>query len=226
VLTACWSIKGGSGTTVVAASLGLLLAARSPGGAVVADLGGDVPATLGLPPGEAGPPGLAGWLAAAPDVMPDALARLEVAAGGGLTVLPRGDGPLAAEGGALLGSVLAGDPRPVVADCGRLALGSHDDPAPPDAAHHVVEAADRSLLVIRPCFLAVQRATRARLRPTALVLVAEPGRALTRTDVEAALGVPVVACVRVTDGVARSVDAGLLATALPRSLARDLRHVA
>ena len=37
---------------------------------------------------------------------------------------------------------------------------------------------------------------------------------------------PVAARVRVTDTVARAVDAGLLASHLPRTLVRDLRHAA
>ena len=67
MLLACWSVKGGSGTTVVAAALALLLAQRSPAGALLADLagqeglGGDGAAVLGLD--EPSSPGLAGWLA-------------------------------------------------------------------------------------------------------------------------------------------------------------------
>jgi len=61
MLVACWSVKGGVGTTVVAASLALLLARRVGPGVVLADLAGDGPAVLGLP--EPDSPGLAGWLA-------------------------------------------------------------------------------------------------------------------------------------------------------------------
>ena len=74
MLVACWSAKGGSGTTVVAAALGHVLARSSPDGALLADLGGDLPAVLGLP--EATAPGLADWLSAGDDVPPDALQRL------------------------------------------------------------------------------------------------------------------------------------------------------
>jgi MinD superfamily P-loop ATPase len=48
VLIALWSPKGGSGTSVVAASLALVAAERFE--ARLADLGGDQPAILGLPP--------------------------------------------------------------------------------------------------------------------------------------------------------------------------------
>ena len=48
VLVTCWSVKGGSGTTVVAAALALSLARRDEG-ALLVDLAGDVPAALGCP---------------------------------------------------------------------------------------------------------------------------------------------------------------------------------
>ena len=47
MLITCWSVKGGSGTTVIATSLALLFAKRQ--GALLVDLAGDVPAALGLP---------------------------------------------------------------------------------------------------------------------------------------------------------------------------------
>jgi hypothetical protein len=56
--------------------------------------------------------------------------------------------------------------------------------------------------------------------------VREPGRALTRRDVEEVLGVPVRAEVDVDPAVARAVDAGLLASRLPRALERGLRNAA
>jgi uncharacterized protein YidB (DUF937 family) len=51
----------------------------------------------------------------------------------------------------------------------------------------------------------------------------EPSRALTTRDVQSVVGSPVVAEITVADGVARSVDAGLLATRLPKQLAEELR---
>jgi len=57
-------------------------------------------------------------------------------------------------------------------------------------------------------------------------LVTEPDRALTRTDVEDVLGVPVRAEVPWAPAIARAVDAGLLTTRLPRVLARAIRVAA
>lgn len=207
MLIACWSTKGGVGTTVVAAGLALQLARHGDTGVVLADLAGDVPAVLGLP--EPPPPGLAGWLAAGDRVPADALARIEVEAAPGLAVLPRGQGDLFALRAEVLAAVLDGAPRPAVVDCGRV-----DHPA----AIAVARRATRSLLVVRPCYLAVRGAMRAPVRPSGLVVVAEPGRVLSSADVAEALRVPLAAEVPLDPQIARLVDAGLLSGRVPRSL--------
>jgi hypothetical protein len=215
MFVSCWSAKGGSGTTVVAASLGLVLAEiRS---ALLVDLAGDLPAVLGV--SEPDRPGVAAWAAAGSEVPADALSRLEVPVRPGLDLLARGPrGTIESERAALLGGLLATDDRDVVADCGVIDGGS---PLLP-----LVASATVSLLVTRPCYLALRRAVVSPTRPTGVVLVDEPGRALDRADVEGVVGVPVVATVAVDAGVARAVDAGLLASRLPRSLRRSLRGVA
>lgn len=216
MLVSCWSAKGGSGTTVVAAALAAVLARSSPGGAVLVDLAGDAPAVLGLP--EPAGPGIAEWLAAGPSVPADALHRLEMTAGGGLTVIPSGgDLPEAPGRGEVLAALLAADPRPVVADCGS---------APAAVRLAVAASAAHSLLVLRPCYLALRRAVGSPIRPSAVVLVEEEGRAIGRRDVEQALGVPVRAVVAHDRRIARAVDAGLLVGRLPGALQRSLRHVA
>ena len=212
MLVACWSVKGGVGTTVVAASLALLMAARSPAGAVLADLAGDAPAVLGLP--EPDSPGLSGWLTAGTDVPADALRRLEVGVTPGLALLPRGEGDLDPARAGLLAGLLDLSPRPTVVDCGRMG----ESPA----AATIIGQARRSILVTRACYLAMRRAMRAPLRPTGVVVVREPGRVLSTTDIEQVVGAPVTAVVEVDPAVARAVDAGLLAGRLPRSLARAL----
>jgi hypothetical protein len=75
---------------------------------------------------------------------------------------------------------------------------------------------------LRPCYLALRRAAKLPRRPHGVVVVREPGRALTSRDIQSVVGAPVVAEVSVTDEVARSVDAGLLATRLPRLLADEV----
>lgn len=215
MLVSCWSVKGGVGTTVVAAALAMLLAARSPAGSVLADLAGDCPAVLGLPDPPRESPGLSAWLAAGPETPADALRRLEVPAAPGVALLPRGDPSRRPGPGrpGLLAAVLDQGPRPTVADCGRL---------PSTVATDLVTRARQSLLVLRPCYLALRRAAQCPLRPTGVVLIREPGRALTATDIDQTLATPVVATLDLDPAVARAVDAGLLATRLPRSLSRPL----
>ncbi len=214
MLVACWSVKGGSGASVVAAALGLVLARSSPSGAVLADLGGDLPAVLGLP--EPTGPGVGEWLAMDDDVPPDALGRLALDAGGGLRLLPRGAVPPPGLGGERLAEALAGS-VPTVVDC-----GSPGDPL----GLAVAASVPLSLLVLRPCYLAVRRALAAPIRPSGVILVREPRRALTRRDVEEVLEVPVRAEVAWDPAVARCVDAGLLGARIPRVLERALRRAA
>ncbi len=221
MVVSCWSVKGGSGTTVVAAALALVLARRHDAGTLVVDLAGDLSAALGVPdpPG----PGVARWAEARGDLPADALGRLESPVADGLSLLHRGEGgALVTEAGELLSALLAMDDRRVVVDCGTLG---------PDDGHGsgsipVAAGAEVSLLVTRPCYLALRRAVAAPVTPTGIVLVDEPGRALDRTDVESVLGAPVVAELRLDPGVARAVDAGLLASRLPRQLSRALQGAA
>ena len=240
MLIACWSPKGGSGTTVIACGLAAVLARSGPsaGGlhpargaaravhpargaarALLVDLSGDATAVLGVPEPEG--PGLAEWLAAGADVGAGALARLEVEATAGLGLLawkpPAAPGWQPAMGRAdALVDALAAERRAVVVDCGAGVAG---------AGLAVAAGAQESLLVLRPCYLGLRRALAAPVRPSGVILVVEAGRALGRRDVEDVLGVPVRAEVAVEEAVARAVDAGLLARRVPRPLERALRPI-
>ena len=207
MLVACWSVKGGVGTTVVAAAVALHLARGDAPGVVLADLAGDAPAVLGLP--EPASPGLAGWLSAGEEVPADALARLEIEVAPGLRLLARGCGELPAERADVLAAVLDRSPRTSVVDCGRDG-GS--------VASALIGRAQQSLLVIRPCYMALRRAMQSPVQPTGVVVVNEPGRVLSAADVGQAARAPVVAVVEIDPSVARLVDSGLLTGRLPRSL--------
>ena len=217
MLTCCWSVKGGSGTTVVAAALALL-AASAPGGALLVDLAGDIPAALGLP--QPSGPGIGDWLTAGAGVEADAIEHLSEPATPGLRVVPAGtDGgerPPSRGRVELLVRTLAEQGGEVVVDLG-VATPTWQP---------LLARADTSLLVIRPCYLALRRATALPSRPTGIVLVREPGRALGRREVEDVTGVRVLAEVDVEPSIARAVDAGLLASRLPRGLSRALRAAA
>ncbi len=230
----CWSAKGGSGTTVIAATLALLMARDASEDVVLVDLAGDLPAVLGL--AEPTGPGVAEWLAAGPDVAADGWARLARPAAPGLALVARGAVPLDGRAGGanalgglsaraeVLAGMLAMAHHPVVIDCGVVG-GPEPGPAQ-EVARTLAAAGTQSLLITRACYLALRRASGAGLHPSGIVLVREPGRALLADDVAAVVGAPIVAEVGVEPEIARAVDAGLLARRLPRGLDRALRHAA
>lgn len=206
----CWSAKGGSGTTVVSAALALVLSQRQP--TLLVDLAGDTPAALGI--AEPRGPGVADWLAS-PTADTAALARLSAPVTDTLQLLARGTEPLGHDRWQQLADALAGLDTETVIDCG----SGHPPP-------ELVDAATHRLLVIRPCYLALRRAIDGGVHPTGIVVVTEPGRALGTSDIEHALGATVVAEIAYDPAIARAVDAGLLASRLPRSLANSLRRAA
>lgn len=209
MITVCWAAKGGSGTTLLAASLAI--ASHQP--TLLVDLAGDVPAVLGL--AEPGGPGVCDWLRS--DAPASRLRALEISAGDRVAVLARGRGGQSApDRWRQLAAWLASEQRRVVVDAGRA------DAVPAE----LLRIASHSLLVTRPCYLALRAAVRAPIRPTGVVLVEEPGRALRQHDIEACLGVPVVATVLVDPAIARAVDSGLLAAHLPAGFRRVLQAAA
>jgi hypothetical protein len=220
VLICFWSSKGGSGTSVVAAAAALVLAREGP--VRIADLAGDIPAVLGMAADPA--PGLRDWLCAGPEAPTDAIDRLASDAGNGLTLLPAGTGNLATaapEAGAALAVALRTDPRPTVVDVGVLDAYSEQ------ALHALVEVCDASVIVVRGCYLALRRAVRVELtsRATGAVFIDEAGRSLGVRDVANVLGVPILASVSLRASTARAIDAGVLPTRLPDSLARPAREL-
>jgi hypothetical protein len=220
MITLCHAAKGGSGTTLVASTRAI----RSPGPTLLVDLEGDVPGMLGL--AEPVRPGVIDWLASdAPTAhLDDLLAEVTP----NCSLLPA--------------SEANGRTTPVVHDRGERwdALGDWlcswaDD----SGGSVVVDAGTRKLpatfvercpvrwLVTRACYLALRRASRLTVRPTGVVLVDEPGRQLRRSDIEVAVGAPVVATLAWDIRIARSVDAGLLLCGrLPRPLGRAFADVA
>lgn len=222
MLRTLWSVKGGSGVTVTAASLASRLS-RTGTATVLVDLRGDQPAALGLarPAG----PGVLDWLTAT-DGDADALRRLEVRVTDTLSLLPTGAAGTpcgtgeAGERHDALAEALASRRCHVVVDAGTLPDGI--------AAAGPARALARrgsSLLVTRPCYLALRRAGPHSRDADGVVVLSEPGRALTGEDVALALDARVVAEIPVTDAVARAVDSGLLVRRPIRSLDRALGKI-
>ena len=227
MLIACWSVKGGSGTTVVATALALLLARSTQSGVVLADLGGDVPAACGVP--EPLGPGLLDF-AAAGDAPTDAFDRLETRVTPNLALIHAGAETLDAGAAVAVRALSSSDGERVAAALAEHYRGASVvvDCGPPGNAcgNAVAAAAGLSLLVLRPCYLALRRAAQSELRPSGVVLITEPGRSLGASEVSDVLGVPVRAEVPYDPAVARVVDAGLLSTRVPRCIERALRVAA
>lgn len=210
----CWSVGGGSGTSVVVAGLAVA-AARDGASVLVVDACGDQPLIFGAPE----PPGLglAQWLGTGPDVGGDALRRLEAELAPGIALLPRGDGPLGRDRAADLVEVLQGDDRFVVVDAGLAVAG--------EFVEALVSAADRTLVVARACPITLRRLERLPAPPSAVVVVRDRRRSVGWHDVADASGATVVAELEVDPMVAAAVDAGLDRRTLPRSFLRVLGGV-
>lgn len=218
-----WSLKGGQGVTTTAAAVGLTMH-RAGHEVLLVDLAGDLPPALGLPHPDT--PGLAEWIDV-DDVGPKAIHNVLVDVVPGLRLLPLGrrhhlptDTTAKLERTNELIAFLADSAWSVVVDAGRLEHGGNQ------LQTTFAVRATTSLLVTRACYLALSRANDPPLRPSGVVLVDEPGRALDRDDVERVVGVPVRAEVAIDPAVARAVDAGLLASRLPKTLQRALRSAA
>lgn len=223
MLITLWSTKGGSGCSVVAASLARQLAGSlDPAGPVVlADLGGDAADVLGCPPVTGS--GLLDVIHQQTHHPAEALSRLAFEVTDGLFLVGPGSVPPSPAPWSDAAEELDRD-AVVVVDAGNLSASRCADQR--DLGRWLAATADRSLLVTRACFLSLRRGRDVPISPSGVVLVAEHGRSLGRADVEAALGAPVVATVAVDPAIARAVDAGLLAARLPRGLGRSLRAVA
>ena len=209
----CWSLKGGSGTTVVSAALALTLALRNTATVRIVDLAGDIPSALGIaePSGE----GVTNWL----QQQHVPIQSLQIPVTARVSLIPRGDG-------LLMHHALTAE------HCNTLATEldtSHELTVVDAGSGHIpqlVNNATTSLLVIRPCYLALRKAAHLSVKPHGIVLINEPGRSLGKRDVESVVGAPVLVELPLDPTIARCVDAGLLASRIPTLLSQHLAHVA
>ena len=210
-----WSVKGGVGTSVVAAATAIRLASDDREATLV-DLTGDQPALLGMIAGaEPSEPGIGDWVAAGDGVAADAIGRLLEDVAPGLRLLRQGSEPAleALDDGRrrlVLALEVLARIGPVVVDAGLDPIELRSDLA----------AGHRPVCVLRSCYLALIRAQQVPGPYDRVVLVEEPGRALRVRDVASAVGASDVARVAWDPRVARSVDAGTIVSMLPPPLRR------
>lgn len=205
-MISCWSVKGGSGTSVVSALLAI--AAAGVDSTVLVDLDGDQPAIFGLPTPTTG---FHDWWES--ELGADALQRLAVDISPTLRFVGAGRSEETVSQRDF--ETIPG--TTVIVDAGTIRGET--------TAARVVEVSDTSLLVLRPCYLAARRAAASALRIDGLVVVEEHGRALSAQDLAEVVGAPVVATVPWELSIARAIDAGRLGNRVPRS-AKSIEQLA
>jgi len=198
---------------VVSAALALTLAQRNTATVRIVDLAGDIPSALGIaePSGE----GVMNWL----QQQHVPIQSLQIPVTARVSLIPRGND-------SLLHHDLTAE------HCNSLAteLDTSNELTVVDAGSghipQLINNATTSLLVIRPCYLALRKAAHLSVKPHGIVLINEPGRSLGKRDVESVVGAPVLVELPLDPTIARCVDAGLLASRIPTVLSQHLAHVA
>ena len=217
-----WSVKGGSGTSTVSASVAIRLADNDRE-VVLVDLAGDQPALLGvIADGNADTAGISDWMVSDMDCGSlDALAEELVP---GLRLLRQGTRSVADLGDTpaddsrrrrLITAVeaLAHPDRVVVVDAG---LDPHEHRSAVPAV---------PVCIIRNCYLALRRAQCLPGPYDRIVVVEEPQRALSVRNVADALGADKIESIAWDQQIARAVDAGTIVSMLPPPLTSGLDTV-
>lgn len=223
MVIAVFGMKGGVGVSTVAAMLAVCEAEDR--GALLVDLCGDMPATIGL--GTTKPQGVTDWVEAIDTAPGDALERIETPATEQLGVLLRGRRVPAASRADLLVARFEREDRAVIIDCGCLRpAGALDSPVEllGDLAFRTAcaQAATTRLLVSRACYLSLRAGAKSPVDPTSVALLSEPHRSLGVDDALAVLDTPVDFDIAVDPVIARLVDSGMLTLKLPRSIKKSL----
>ena len=199
------SPKGGSGTSVVAASLAIVSSSSSP--TLLVDLAGDQAAILGLPQ----PPiGLSDWANGMTYREFDEIISL---CHDNLYLAPTGTFDFETLNANAWDKFLRAlslkhsEGYNIIVDLGRADI--------PLALRKIV---DTCYLVTRPCYLALRRAVDLETAFSGVIVVNEPDRVLTSRDVESVLKLKCVAEIPYTSEISRRVDSGLLKSRLPMAL--------
>ena len=199
------SPKGGTGTSVVAASLAIVSSSSSP--TLLVDLAGDQAAILGLPQ----PPiGLSDWANGMTYREFDEIISL---CHDSLYLAPTGTFDFETLNANAWDKLLRAlslkhsEGYNIIVDLGRADI--------PLALRKIV---DTCYLVTRPCYLALRRAVDLETAFSGVIVVNEPDRVLTSRDVESVLKLKCVAEIPYTSEISRRVDSGLLKSRLPMAL--------
>ncbi|MFT4865056.1 MAG: hypothetical protein ACI8RE_001243 [Ilumatobacter sp.] len=222
MVTLCWAVKGGSGTTVVTSTLAL--ESRRP--SLLVDLDGEIDTVLGLP--EPNRPGVVDWLLGDGPAtqLDDLLTDIDDttfllpcrASGTAGSVGPATSVPLPGRWAALLAWLTEWEAR----FAGEVWI----DAGTGTPATALASGIEQRWLVTRACYLSLHRAARSPIRPTGVLFVSGHGRQLRPKDVERSVGAPIVATIADDPRIARAVDSGLLASRPPLIIRKSLREIA
>jgi hypothetical protein len=140
------------------------------------------------------------------DHQPTTLVTADPAATAALLGLPIGmsEEPTEITSGLRLGSAVPDRPGALVVDSGPALRSVNAQPS------------QRYAVLRGPCYVAVATLVAAEEPFDGIILVAEEGRSLTAGDIHDVVGIPVVATIPSRARVARTIDAGLLVSRLPR----------
>jgi len=191
-----WGSKGGAGTSVTAAAAAL----HETKQVLVVDLDGDTAPILGIERSR-NRLGSNDWLADR-NVEPARLTELIDDVDDTTRVLPAG----------MAGDIRYADPHRVeqlagwISEQPGIVIVDAGTGPPPQA---LIDIADRNIMVTRADYLALTNPEITAARPDEIVLVNEPGRAITKRDIELTMKAPVNTVIDLDPVVARSVDAGM-----------------
>ncbi len=205
MITILSSPKGGSGTSVVAASLAIVSSSSCP--TLLVDLAGDQAAIMGLPEP---PVGLNDW---ANGMTHREFNEILITCKDNLQLAPSGSSAVeifSTSAWANLARELMqreSNGFNIIIDFGRVEL--------PLAFQKL---ACTHYMVTRPCYLSLRRAVNTEQKFSGVIVVQEHGRVLTTSDVESVMKLKCVAEIPNSSDISRRVDSGLLKSRLPSPL--------
>jgi len=202
MITILSSPKGGSGTSVVAASLAIVSSSSIP--TLLVDLAGDQSAIMGLPEP---PVGINDW---ANGMTHREFEEILITCNDNLHLAPSGSSAIeifsTGAWGNLARELMQRESNGVniIIDFGQGDL--------PLAFNKL---ADMHFMVTRPCYLSLRRTVNIEQKFSGVIVVQEHDRVLTTSDVESVMKLKCVAEVPYSSEISRRVDSGLLKSRLP-----------